>query len=259
MQPRLRLQVNPDLVTLVAFYAFAIVSVFWSSLSVAAIMKSAALAMTTFGAFSPRHARRPGRNRESHGPWASHIGRRVGCLCGSRARHRDRPQLDAQRSMVGRLRIEANARLRRRVSDVLGQLSKDDGAGVAGLPRRFPAGVNLCLRVGIARRRRCRSGRLRHARDLDVVGRLHEALCAPAVHHVVLAGLLILDFYATGYDAIHIGDASIDFTERTFIWHYAISHFNDAPLLGFGINGFWTIPSIYDYFEQNHGWCRQLS
>jgi exopolysaccharide production protein ExoQ len=51
VQPRLRLQVNPDLVALVAFYAFAIVSVFWSSLSVAAIMKSAALAMTTFGAF----------------------------------------------------------------------------------------------------------------------------------------------------------------------------------------------------------------
>jgi O-antigen ligase len=25
-------------------------------------------------------------------------------------------------------------------------------------------------------------------------------------------------------------------------------------LFGFGINGFWTIPSIYDYFEQSHGW-----
>ncbi|MGY4459399.1 hypothetical protein ACVWYI_003359 [Bradyrhizobium sp. LB13.1] len=51
VQPRLRLQVNPDLVALVAFYGFAVVSVFWSSLNVAAIMKSAALAMTTFGAF----------------------------------------------------------------------------------------------------------------------------------------------------------------------------------------------------------------
>ena len=70
----------------------------------------------------------------------------------------------------------------------------------------------------------------------------------------VMAGFLIVYFYATGYDAIHIGDATVNFTERTFIWHYAISHFDDAPLLGFGINGFWTIPSIYDYFEQNHGW-----
>lgn len=25
-------------------------------------------------------------------------------------------------------------------------------------------------------------------------------------------------------------------------------------MLGFGINGFWTNPEIYDYFNQNHGW-----
>ncbi len=70
----------------------------------------------------------------------------------------------------------------------------------------------------------------------------------------IMAGFLILYFYSTGYDAIHLFDSTIDFTERTFIWQYAISHFDDAPLFGFGINGFWTIPSIYDYFEQNHGW-----
>lgn len=65
-----------------------------------------------------------------------------------------------------------------------------------------------------------------------------------------MAGFVFLYFYSTGYDAIYLFDSTIDFTERT----YAISHFDHAPLLGFGINGFWTIPSIYDYFEQNHGW-----
>jgi exopolysaccharide production protein ExoQ len=70
----------------------------------------------------------------------------------------------------------------------------------------------------------------------------------------VTAGVLILYFYLTGYDSIHFLDWRIDFTERTFIWQYAIDHFDAAPLLGFGINGFWTTPSIYDYFEQNHGW-----
>jgi len=70
----------------------------------------------------------------------------------------------------------------------------------------------------------------------------------------ILAALLILYFYVTGYDSIHLGETTINLTERTFIWQYAISHFNDAPLLGFGINGFWTRPSIYDYFNQNHGW-----
>lgn len=70
----------------------------------------------------------------------------------------------------------------------------------------------------------------------------------------ILAALLILYFYVTGYDSIHLGETTINLTERTFIWQYAISHFNDAPLLGFGINGFWTRPAIYDYFNQNHGW-----
>jgi O-antigen ligase len=70
----------------------------------------------------------------------------------------------------------------------------------------------------------------------------------------VIASILILYFYSTGYDALYVFDSVIDFTERTYIWHYALSHFDDAPLIGFGINGFWTIPAIYDYFEQNHGW-----
>src|SRR5690348_10238917 len=51
VRPRLRLQLNPDLIVLVAFYTLAVVSVSWSSLNAAAFMKSAAMAMTTFGAF----------------------------------------------------------------------------------------------------------------------------------------------------------------------------------------------------------------
>jgi exopolysaccharide production protein ExoQ len=33
-----------------------------------------------------------------------------------------------------------------------------------------------------------------------------------------------------------------------------LSHFEDAPLFGLGLNGFWTVARIYDAFEQNHGW-----
>ncbi|MDE5441076.1 O-antigen ligase family protein, partial [Bradyrhizobium sp. CSA207] len=51
VRPRLRLQFNPDLIVLVAFYALAAISVAWSSVGAAAIMKSAALVVTTFGAF----------------------------------------------------------------------------------------------------------------------------------------------------------------------------------------------------------------
>lgn len=69
-----------------------------------------------------------------------------------------------------------------------------------------------------------------------------------------IACLMIAYIYFTGYDAFRIGDTSIDFTERTFIWQYALSHFNDAPIAGFGLNGFWTVKSLYDYYEQSHGW-----
>ena len=51
VRPRLQLAFNPDLIALLAFYALAVVSVLWTTLNAAAIMKSAALAMTTFGAF----------------------------------------------------------------------------------------------------------------------------------------------------------------------------------------------------------------
>jgi len=46
----------------------------------------------------------------------------------------------------------------------------------------------------------------------------------------------------------------VDFTERAIIWQYALSHFSESPLLGFGLNGFWSIPEIYHAFERVHGW-----
>jgi O-antigen ligase len=70
----------------------------------------------------------------------------------------------------------------------------------------------------------------------------------------LLAMLLIGYMYLTGHASIQLFDTEIDFTERTFIWQHALSHFEDAPYFGFGLNGFWTIPRIYDAFEQNHGW-----
>src|ERR1700680_2259316 len=51
VRPSLRLELTPDRIALVAFYVLAAVSVFWTSLSPASLMKSSALVMTTFGAF----------------------------------------------------------------------------------------------------------------------------------------------------------------------------------------------------------------
>ena len=70
----------------------------------------------------------------------------------------------------------------------------------------------------------------------------------------VAAAILIIYLYITGYAYLPLFGVEVDLTERTFIWQYAISHIDDAPFFGYGINGFWTIKRIYDVYEQNHGW-----
>jgi exopolysaccharide production protein ExoQ len=65
---------------------------------------------------------------------------------------------------------------------------------------------------------------------------------------------LIIYFVRTGNLYLTIFDTDIDFTERTFIWQYALSHFKNAPLLGYGLNGFWTLKDVKDVFVEQHGW-----
>lgn len=254
VRPRLRLQFNPDLIALVAFYTFAVASVFWSSLSVAAIMKSAALAMTTFGAF---------------------------CL----VTRIDMDEVVRATALGLFILVAASAFFAVAVPDIgIDHSWMHNGQWQGVYESKQTLGfVGAYLMFLTCYRKMTGQGWLAFlvvfllasicvlASESRGAGAVALAACALLVTSMwsvgcmrlyallpfvmcILAGFLILYFYATGYDAIHIGDASIDFTERTFIWHYAISHFDDAPLLGFGINGFWTIPSIYDYFEQSRGW-----
>jgi exopolysaccharide production protein ExoQ len=71
---------------------------------------------------------------------------------------------------------------------------------------------------------------------------------------MAIASVMTFYLYATGADAFQIGDSRIDFTERTYIWQHALSYLDQRPLLGFGINGFWTNGDIYIAFERAHGW-----
>lgn len=254
IRPRLQLQLNPDLIAVVAFYSFAVLSAFWSSLDAAALMKSGALAMTTFGGF---------------------------CLV-------TRLDLDdiVKATALGLfILVAASAFFALAVPDIgvdhswmhngqwQGVYESKQTLGFVGAYLMFFAcyrkmtgqGWLVFLVVFLL------ASTCVFASESRGAGAVALAACALLVTSMwsvkcmrlyavlpfimcIMASFLILYFYVTGYDAIRIGETSIDFTERTFIWHYAISHFDDAPLLGFGINGFWTIPSIYDYFEQNHGW-----
>ncbi len=40
----------------------------------------------------------------------------------------------------------------------------------------------------------------------------------------------------------------------TFIWQFALGMWRDRPLLGYGLNGFWTNPDIYYSYFRLHGW-----
>ncbi|MHC2281435.1 exopolysaccharide production protein ExoQ [Bradyrhizobium diazoefficiens] len=254
VRPPLRLQFNPDLIVLVAFYAFAVISVFWTSLNAAAIMKSLALAMTTFGAFCLIT-----RIDMDEVVRATALGLFI-LVAASAFVALAVPDIGIDHSWMHNGQWQGVYESKQTLGFVGAYLMffacylKMKGQGWPAFLLTFVL-ASTCVVASESRG----AGAVALAACALLLTSMWSVICMrlyavlPFVM-CLLAGALIFYFYATGYDAIHVGDASVDLTERTFIWHYAISHFDDAPLLGFGINGFWTIPSIYDYFEQNHGW-----
>lgn len=71
---------------------------------------------------------------------------------------------------------------------------------------------------------------------------------------VVLAVADISYFTTTGNASILAFGYEVNFTERTFIWQYALSHWPDRPFLGYGLNGFWTNSDVYYAYLRLHGW-----
>lgn len=254
VRPPLRLQFNPDLIVLVAFYAFAVISVFWTSLNAAAIMKSLALAMTTFGAFCLIT-----RIDMDEVVRATALGLFI-LVAASAFVALAVPDIGIDHSWMHNGQWQGVYESKQTLGFVGAYLMffacylKMKGQGWPAFLLTFVL-ASTCVLASESRG----AGAVALAACALLLTSMWSVICMrlyavlPFVM-CLLAGAQIFYFYATGYDAIHVGDASVDLTERTFIWHYAISHFDDAPLLGFGINGFWTIPSIYDYFEQNHGW-----
>ncbi|MGY8707623.1 O-antigen ligase family protein [Bradyrhizobium sp. 18BD] len=254
VRPRLRLQINPDLIALVGFYTLAVMSVFWASLSLAAVMKSAALAMTTFGAFCLIT-----RIDLDEVIGATALGLFI-LVAASAFFALAVPDIGVDHSWMHNGQWQGIYESKQTLGFVGAYLMffscylKMRGQGWLAFLAMFLL-ASTCVLASESRG----AGAVALAACALLLTSMWSVMCM-RIYAVLpfvmclLAGALIFYFYTTGYDSIHVGDATIDLTERTLIWHYAISHFDDAPLLGFGINGFWTIPSIYDYFEQNHSW-----
>lgn len=69
-----------------------------------------------------------------------------------------------------------------------------------------------------------------------------------------VALVAIASLIASGDPFLPLFGQEVDFTERGMIWQYALSHFADRPLLGFGLNGFWSADGMLHGFERQHGW-----
>jgi O-antigen ligase len=69
----------------------------------------------------------------------------------------------------------------------------------------------------------------------------------------IIAFFIIFDFYRSGNDYLELFGRQVDLTERTFIWHHALSHF-ESIVFGVGLNGFWSDQEVYDIFFRRNGW-----
>lgn len=254
VRPCVRVQPNPDLIALVAFYGLAAISVLWTSLAAAAIMKSAALVVTTFGAYCLIT-----RIDIDEIVRSTALGLfmlvAASALCAVFV-----PEIGVDQSWMHDGQWQGIYESKQTLGFISAYLmffacyQKMTGQGWTVFLATFLL-ASTCVIASESRG----AGAVAIAACGLLVTSMWSIRCM-RVYAVlpfimcILAAVLILYFYVTGYDSIHFGESTIDLTERTFIWQYAVSHFNDAPLLGFGINGFWTRPSIYDYFNQNHGW-----
>lgn len=70
----------------------------------------------------------------------------------------------------------------------------------------------------------------------------------------LFAALLIADLLVTENRYLHIFGINLDFTERTFIWQHALRFFWQAPWLGYGLNGFWTLDWVKDAYLARYSW-----
>lgn len=254
VRPTLRLGFNLDLLAVVAFYAFAALSVLWTDRASATIMKSAALAVTSFGAFCLV-------TRVDVDDIVTSTIRGLSILAvASVCAAVFAPKIGVDQSWMHKGQWQGVFQSKQELGFLGAYLMffsfyrKTIGQSWPIFLVTFLLGA-ICVITSESRG----AGALavmacavlftsvRSVKCMKVYAVLPFAMC-------LVAGILILYFYCTGYDAIYVFHTSIDFTERTYIWQYALSHFDDAPLFGFGLDGFWTIPAVYDYFEQNHGW-----
>ena len=247
------LSAGPETVSLVAFYAFAASSILWSNHSPASLLKGLVLAITTFGAY--RVAVTVPLEAISKSTLAGYAILVILCLLLAMAvpeigidqgwMHKGqwRGVFDSKQSLAvsgGILLVFASHYALTRRARPWAQLAFC--AGLAAIAASGSRGGAAFAAAGVA--------------ALLLTRRFRAAAAASAFGPLVLtivALLVIVDFARSDHDYLTVFDTDIDLTERTFIWRHALQHFT-SPLIGSGLNSFWSDPRLSDIFLRRHGW-----
>jgi exopolysaccharide production protein ExoQ len=254
MKPVLELRVSTDAWAIVIFYGFAITSVLWSDLSISSIMKAAALFVTSTGAFMLAT-----RLDLQDIIFDVNIGLLV-LTVASIVVVVMLPDIGVSQDWSH----EGNWQgvfVSKQSLGVLGGIAMFFSAYLwLTRGRSWLFAVSFLLAAACAFGSESRGGgalALLACVCVFFAGRsrgVAKALGFAPFAILLAATTMIAYLYATGEDAFDISGTRIDFTERTFIWQYALAHFDERPILGFGINGFWTNGDFYRAFERSHGW-----
>ena len=252
--PVCRFRSSPGLVLIWLFYGFAAISVLWGNHSEASLFKSLALLITTIGAYRlavtmPTQSiltdvmlglfflcgasilvalLKPDigvlKSWQHSGQWAGVFDSKQTLGAGGAILM----YLALQRFLLRERRIYCFAAFLLAAICVIASGSRGGGA----------IAIGSVAAIYLARR----STRI-----------LHGMAFAPLVM-MAAASMLIAFFVATEDLYIPIFGMEINFTERTYIWQFALRHFHEHPILGYGLNGYWSNEQILFEFRHEHRW-----
>src|SRR4051812_46044080 len=229
VKPIFRATWGTDTFAFFAFYVYAVASVSWTDLQPQSLMKSAALGLTTFSAY--RLATRLGTGEitraATQGMWLAAVASLITVVF--------LPEIGVDHSYVHNGQWQ-------------GIFESKQTLGVLGAYLMFFACyrgltgngwliflVTFLPGVACAAGSESRGGgALALAACVALVLSKNSAgfikILSVGPFVMCLVALILIGYlYLTGYASIHLPDTEIDFTERTFIWQHALSHFEDAP------------------------------
>jgi exopolysaccharide production protein ExoQ len=253
--PRLRsLAVGGETAAVLAFFGFAVLSVLWSNHAEVSFLKGLALGLTTCGAYRVAVTMRA---EDVVSAAAAGLGASLGVSL----------LLVLFVPEIGVVQYWMHAG---QWSGLYQSKQSLGGVGAAVMllaayrygidRRRLRFGIAFALAVACVLGSGSRGGGAVALAGIAVLYLAHRSrpvaswfAFGPLVFTAVGLGLIAY-FLVTEGRAIEVFGATIDITERTFIWAHGLRNYDQAFLFGYGLNGFWSDRQLLTSYEREHGW-----